>query len=53
VIESSAPVFTQLTTERPGEIQRAEPIWNTSWLVILLLGGYAVELVTRRRFKLV
>lgn len=53
LIESGAPVFRQLKTERPGDILRTQPIWNTGWLVALLLGGYAMELVTRRAFKLV
>jgi hypothetical protein len=53
LIESGAPVFNQLKTERPGDILRTQPIWNTGWLVMLLLGGYAIELVTRRVFKLV
>jgi hypothetical protein len=53
LIESGAPVFNQLKTERPGDILRTQPIWNTGWLVALLLGGYAIELVTRRVFKLV
>ncbi len=53
LIESSVPVFSQLKPERPGDILRTQPIWNTGWLVALLLGGYALELVTRRVFKLV
>lgn len=53
LIESGAPVFSQLKPEHAGDILRTQPIWNTGWLVALLLGGYAIELVTRRVFKLV
>lgn len=52
LIESGNPVFAQMKLERPGEILRAQPVWNNGWLVLFLLGGYAAELVTRRKFKL-
>jgi hypothetical protein len=52
MIEPGSPVFAQAATERPAEILRAQPLWNNGWLVLVLLGAYAAELVTRRMFKL-
>ncbi len=52
MIEAGGAVFSQFTLERPGEILRTRPLWNNGWLVALLLGAYAVELITRRVFKL-
>ena len=34
------------------EVKSVEPLWNQSWLLGLLLGLYATELVARRMFKL-
>jgi hypothetical protein len=52
MIEPGSPVFAQAATERPAEVLRAQPLWNNGWLVLVLLGAYAAELVTRRMFKL-
>jgi hypothetical protein len=52
LIDSGEPVFSQFARERPGEILRTRPLWNNGWLVALLLGAYAVELVARRIFRL-
>jgi hypothetical protein len=52
LIESGTPVFGQMAMERPAEVLRAQPLWNNGVLVLLLLGAYATELVTRRLFKL-
>jgi len=35
-----------------AEVKTAEPIWNQSWLLGVLLGLYAVELIARRVFRL-
>lgn len=34
------------------EVKRASPIWNSSALILLLLGFYSTELITRRFFRL-
>ncbi len=52
LIEPGGAVFNQFALERPGEILRSRPLWNNGWLVALLLGIYAVELIARRVFKL-
>jgi hypothetical protein len=43
--ESAAPMAG-------AEVKTAEPIWNQSWLLGVLLGLYAVELIARRVFRL-
>jgi hypothetical protein len=52
VIEPDHPAFNQFAFERPGEILRTRPLWNNGWIVALLLGVYVVELLVRRRFRL-
>jgi hypothetical protein len=52
LIESDRPAFNQFALERPGEILRTHPLWNSGWIVALLLGGYVVELLVRRKFGL-
>lgn len=52
IIDSASPVFRQHAVQRPAETLRAQPLWNRGWFAFLLLGLYAVELVTRRVFKL-
>ncbi|MEO7297534.1 MAG: vWA domain-containing protein [Verrucomicrobiota bacterium] len=32
--------------------KRAQPLWNSGWLLGILLGFYAIELIVRRVFKL-
>jgi len=50
----SDPVFqTESRTPVAGvELKNAEPAWNQSWLLGVLLGLYVVELVARRVFRL-
>jgi hypothetical protein len=45
------PVF-RLRTEEPVEIRRARPLWNSNWLLGLLLGLYGTELIARRFCRL-
>jgi hypothetical protein len=50
----SNPVFTPEPESQPaasGE-KTLEPLWNQSWLLGLLLGLYAAELIVRRVFRL-
>jgi hypothetical protein len=47
------PVFQKRDgLEEESAIQHTKPLWNSSWLLALLLGLYGSELVVRRRFKL-
>jgi hypothetical protein len=48
------PVFqTQIRPSTVGmEAKMVQPLWNQSWLLGVLLGLYAVELVARRVFRL-
>lgn len=47
------PVFQKHTQEDDGlKILRVHPMWNSTWLLTLLLGLYAAELVTRRLLRL-
>ena len=48
LIDSGNPVFNQFAVERPGEILRTRPLWDSGWR-----GAYAVELVMRRIFHLI
>lgn len=52
IIDSANSVFSQIAAERPPEMLRAQPLWDDGWLVVLLLGIYATELVLRRIFRL-
>ena len=47
------PVF-QERTAAAGETppRRVEPVWNSGWLLGLLLGLYGTELIVRRWFRL-
>lgn len=36
----------------PGQLKSAQPLWDRSWIIGLLLGVYSVELITRRISKL-
>jgi hypothetical protein len=48
------PVFRQVkdALEDFSQPERVRPLWNSSWLLGLLLALYAVELITRRTMKL-
>ena len=49
-----APVFqTHAESAGASTRQQAQPLWNSAWLLATLLGLYAIELIVRRRFRLV
>lgn len=53
LIESEAAAFAPPPgLDRALESKQSQPLWNTNWLIALLLGVYGTELITRRLFRL-
>ncbi len=48
------PVFQERTAVAAGEVppKRVEPVWNSGWLLGLMLALYGTELIVRRWFRL-
>jgi len=43
---------TIAASSTPSQLKSAQPLWDRSWIIGLLLGVYSVELITRRISKL-
>ena len=52
LIDGGTPVFHRREAASDGEPSKPMPVWNSTWLLGLLLGVYGAELVTRRLFRL-
>jgi hypothetical protein len=53
LIEEASPIFhAPPTPDEQARIRRVQPVWNSSWLLALLLGLYAAELILRRCYRL-
>jgi hypothetical protein len=40
------------TSDRSGPLAHARPLWNSPWIIAVLLGLYGLELLIRRGFRL-
>ncbi|HWA24335.1 MAG TPA: hypothetical protein VG734_01575 [Lacunisphaera sp.] len=54
LVEGEAPAWVdpRLATDRPEPPEVLHPLWHHFWVFIVLLGGYSIELLLRRAWRL-